>query len=108
MKLIILAAFCLLVYACSDPIGVDCVNTPKVSSINISSIDQAFNIMLNKNDRDDRYSATKYLKNHLGDEMIKHYGNLLFKVSNISARKRIYESIGSSEIVERLFLGFIN
>jgi hypothetical protein len=50
--------------------------------------------MLNSEDRNARYSATLYLKSHLGDETIKHYGNLLFKVSHPPGRIKIYESMG--------------
>src|SRR5665213_85117 len=67
---------------------------PTGSSVAIASIDDAFSMMLNRKDRDDRYSATMYLKQHLGDEMVKHYGRLLFQLSNIPARLRVYESMG--------------
>ena len=71
-----------------------CLDRPGESTVSIASIDRAFSIMLNSDDRNARYSATLYLKTHLGDEMIKHYGNLLFKVSHPPGRIRIYESMG--------------
>jgi hypothetical protein len=67
---------------------------PSKSSINIASIDDAFALILNSKDRSERYTATLYLKSHLGEETIKHYGNLLFKISSLKARIKVYESMG--------------
>lgn len=71
-----------------------CLDRPSESSVNIASIDDAFSLMLNSKDRNERYSATLYLKSHLGDETVKHYGNLLFEVSHPPGRIKIYESMG--------------
>jgi len=71
-----------------------CLDRPTESSVVIASIDEAFSIMLNSDDRNARYSATLYLKSQLGDETVNHYGNLLFKVSHPPSRIKIYESMG--------------
>ena len=67
---------------------------PNKVSVNIASIDDAFSLMLNSKDRSERYAATLYLKSRLGEETIKHYGNILFKVSHLPARINVYESMG--------------
>jgi hypothetical protein len=84
-----------LLFGCSgDASHPSCIDRPSKSSISIASIDEAFSIMLNSDDRKARYSATLYLKSHLGDETFKHYGSLLFKVYHPPGRIKIYESMG--------------
>lgn len=71
-----------------------CLDPPIEASMKFSSIDEAFSKMLNSDNRSERYSATHYLKATLGDETVKHYGNLLYKVSHPPGRLKIYESMG--------------
>jgi hypothetical protein len=97
MRIVATLLIAVLLVGCSrdsDSARPSCLDRPSESSVGIASIDEAFSIMLNSEDRNARYSATLYLKSHLGDETVKHYGNLLFKVSHPPGRIKIYESMG--------------
>ena len=86
-----------LLLGCSDSnttSGSSCLDLPSEAPGKITSIDQAFSLMLNSTNRSERYSATLYLKSNLGEETVRHYGNLLFKVSHPPGRIKIYESMG--------------
>lgn len=69
---------------------------PKTVSQTFSTAEEAFNPMLNSDDRNVRYTATLYLKQKKDeyDGTIKGYGNVLFQVSHEHIRKRVYESMG--------------
>lgn len=69
---------------------------PKTVSQTFTTAEEAFNTMLNSNNRNVRYTATLYLKQKKDEYegTIKGYGNILFKVSHEHLRKRVYESMG--------------
>lgn len=95
MRLLVLILIGALLAGCSeDSTQSSCPERPSGSSANIASIDDAFHLMLNSKDQTTRFSATLYLKSHLKDETVKHYGTLLFKVSHPPGRIKIIESMG--------------
>lgn len=89
------ALFAALLVGCSgasDPGS--CIDRPVGSSINVASIDEAFSIILKSDDRDERYSATLYVKAHVENESLEHYRNRLTNETRLSDRIRIFESMG--------------
>jgi len=84
----------LLLAGCGQANTATCLDLPASASTAIASIDDAFDLLLNSDDRSVRYSATLYLKLNLKGELTSHYGKLLFQLSNLKARLKVYESMG--------------